>query len=317
MSARTRSGRARSLGVAVVVALLAVVAVACEPRVTGQVLVAGDFTITESAQWVTQSISVGPTGLLPTVNAVESTGVRDGAYWTGRLDALEAANGGFDAVVLGLGMNDVRDGDLTTDLAGRVTTIVEAAGGGGDRPVFWATLGETSPGRVAGAVAFNQVLRSVAASRPNLRLIEFGAELATHPEYLAADGAHWSEAGQRAFGDLVATALEAVPLEASVSVTHSADTESVVAGRSIRYQVNVANTGSVTLHHVVVSAPGAPACSGPLEDLLPGGTHTLACTFQTTTADVGTRQSTVTVTPTRPPRPRRTGSMSPSAPRRR
>src|SRR5690606_26329008 len=74
------------------------------------------------------------------------------------------------------------------------------------------------------------------------------------------------------------------------------DTGSLVAGGTIRYRVTVTNTGAVALHHVTAAAPAAPGCSGSLPDLEPGAVHHLSCAYTTTTNDVGTRHSTVTVT---------------------
>lgn len=288
-------GGRRLPALVLVVALLAAGATACESRVTGQVLFAGDFTATEASQWVAQEISISDTGLLPVVSTVSAAGVRDTDYWIGRVDALDD-RGGLDAVVFSLGINDVASSDLTTDLDARIAAIADAAGDGGRRAVLWATLGESSPGRQEGAAAFNAALRTVAASRPNMTLIEFGAELAAHPDYLADDQTHWSVTGQRAFADLVATALASVPARASMTVAHEADVGSIVAGGAIRYQVTVTNTGALTLHNIAVSAPSASGCSGPRPDLEPGAVDVVACSYTTTSSDVGTRQSTVTVT---------------------
>lgn len=291
----TARSRRRLPALVLALALVAGVATACEPRVTGQVLFAGDFLATDASPWVAQSVSISATGFLPVISTVPTAGVRDTAYWAGRFDALDD-RGGLDAVVLSLGMNDVASSDLTSDLPTKIAAVADAAGDGGRRPVLWATLGEGSPGRESGAIAFNAALRTAASSRPNLTLLDFGAELAAHPEYLADDGLHWTVTGQRAFADLVALTLEGVPTRASLSVTHDADTGSLVAGGTIRYRVTVTNTGAVALHHVTAAAPAAPGCSGSLPDLEPGAVHHLSCAYTTTSNDVGTRHSTVTVT---------------------
>ena len=281
--------------IAVVLALSAIGATACESRVTGQVLFAGDFTATDSSPWVSEYINTGATGLLPTVNAIDAAGVRDASYWEARFAALRAANGGYDAVVLSLGSNDVQDGDLTTDVADRIAEIADAAGGEQQKAVFWATLSEVSPAHHDGAVAFNEALRSVATSRPNLQVLEFGAAIGAHPEYLAADGVHWSQAGQKAFATLVADSLVNVPLAASFTVAKTADDTTVTAGDAVDYRITVTNTGSVTLHHVVVADAAAPGCAGTLPDLAAGEAHTEDCTYTTTSADIGTHQNTATV----------------------
>jgi len=275
-------------------ALVALGATACESAVTGQVLYAGDFTVTDSAPWATEALLAGSTGLLPTVSSIDDVGVRDVGYWVDRLAALEAANGGFDAVVLSLGINDARDADLTPDLVGRIGAIADAAANG-DQVVMWATLNEATPGRAAGSVAFNAALRTAATTRPTLRIIDFGAELQTHPTYLAADGVRWSRAGQEAFGARVNTELATIHLDPGLTVQMTTDETTVVSGNPIHHHITITNTGGMALHNVTVADPVAPDCAGPLPDLAAGTAHTVDCVYTATAADVGTFTNTATV----------------------
>lgn len=81
----------------------------------------------------------------------------------------------------------------------------------------------------------------------------------------------------------------------SLTVTTSADQASVVPGQEIDYHVLVVNTGNVPLTSVVVAAPSAPACSGPLADIAVGESAVVDCSYLTTGADVGPYPNVVTV----------------------
>jgi lysophospholipase L1-like esterase len=75
--------------------------------------------------------------------------------------------------------------------------------------VRWTTVNESSrfDDLNRGAKVINDELRTQAAERTNFGVIEWGAELAVHPEYLLADGIHHSPEGQRVFVQRLAAAL--------------------------------------------------------------------------------------------------------------
>lgn len=197
----------------------------CEQQVRGQVLYAGDVTAVDASPWVQERVTLGTTGLLVSVNSVDEAGVAATDYWVERLPALSDATGGFDAVVLSLGVTDLMAGESPSDLAERVDAIAGAASSVASRGVYWATLDETIPGYEEEATALNDALARAAAAHPALHLLDFGAELASHPSYREDEGLRWTTEGEQAFAELVDAELVALldPPVPGVSLVKSAD----------------------------------------------------------------------------------------------
>jgi len=111
------------------------------------------------------------------------------------------------AAVVVLGTNDARRRSSSGwDLPAIRRTIRNL----GDIPcVRWTTVNEASrfEDLNRGAKVINAELRSQAAERDNFGVIEWGAELAEHPEWLQDDGIHHNAEGQQEFADRLAGAL--------------------------------------------------------------------------------------------------------------
>lgn len=290
--------RARRLvALAALVLVLAGSLSACEEEVRGQALYLGDQTAADASSWVAEQVTAGATGLLVSVNAVADAGVGANEYWEERLGELAEATGGFDVVVLSLGVTDLEAGDLPSDLDERVDAIATAATTVATRAVYWSTVDETVAGHEEAAATVNEALAQAAASHPTLHLLDFGAELAAHPEYRVDDGLRWTTEGQRAFAALVDAELTELldPPVPAVAIVKTVDEAEVVAGEDLHLHLRVTNTGEVALHHVTVSDEAAPGCAGPLPDLAPGGSSTVDCTRPTSNEDVPTYVNVATV----------------------
>lgn len=263
----------------------------------GQVLYLGDQTAADASPWVAEQVTVGTTGLLVTVNSVADAGVGATEYWEERLAELAEATGGFDAVVLSLGVTDLEAGDPPPDLVERVEAIAAAATTVASRAVYWSTVDETVAGHEEEAAALNDALAEVAATHPSLRLLDFGAALAAHPEYRVDDGLRWTTEGQWAFAELVDAELVTLldPPVPGVAIVKTVDEADVLAGADLHLHLRVSNTGEVALHGVTVADAGAPACEGALPDLAPGDSVTVHCTRTTSNEDVPTYVNVATV----------------------
>src|SRR3954454_7675062 len=128
----------------------------------------------------------------------------DAMFAVGRLRMYAPA-----AAVVVLGTNDARNGPTSGDDLASIRRVVRSLG---EVPcVRWTTVNESS--RFAdlndGARVINQELHEQAQQRPNFGVIEWGAELAAHPEWLDPDGIHHSPEGQAAFVQRLAAALRA------------------------------------------------------------------------------------------------------------
>lgn len=287
----------RRLAAATLVVALAWSLTACEDEVRGQLLYAGDVTAADASSWVSEQVTIGDTGLLVTVNGLDDAGVAAPEYWQDRLPALAEATGGYDVVVLTIGVSDLEAGALPADLDGRVDAVAAAATAVASTGVLWATLDGSVPGHEEAAAAFNAALARAATAHPTLHLLDFGAELASHPTYRADGGLRWTTEGEQAFGTLVgeqAARLLDPPVPA-VAITTSVAEAEVAAGTDVHVHVAVSNPGETTLHGVVVTDPAAPGCAGPVPDLEPGGSAAADCVAPTTNADVPIYTNVATV----------------------
>lgn len=105
-------------------------------------------------------------------------------------------------LVVSLGTNDPAG-----DASGFATNVREVlAAAGPDRCVVWVTIHRE------GHAAFNDALRREAEQRRNLFLVDWAAMVRDHPEWLAGDGIHATEAGYAKRAAAVAQAVEACRL---------------------------------------------------------------------------------------------------------
>lgn len=175
-----------------------------DARVPAVVLFVGDSHLRGALPEVQAELVDREAGVAAVTNAFGGVGVKDSPYLAARIAGARQATGGLDAVVVGLGTNDVIPDHLTTDVAGRIDDLVDAAGGA---PVLWLTLATTMRDR-PGAGTFNAALVAAVDRHPNLTLVDFGPEWDVHPEWFAVDGLHLGPEGRAAYADAVAHAVD-------------------------------------------------------------------------------------------------------------
>lgn len=108
-------------------------------------------------------------------------------------------------VVVSLGTNDSID-----DVAGFRRQVREAlAIAGPRRCVVWVNMAVDW----RSFAEFNDVLAQEAERSDNLRLVDWAGLLAEHPDWLAADGVHGTEAGYQGRAEAVAEAVRSCRLE--------------------------------------------------------------------------------------------------------
>ena len=105
-----------------------------------------------------------------------------------------AAGHGGSAVIVALGGNSlIRD-------KSQVQAMIDAVGG---KPLFFVTIRSPYPLQDIN----NQILRDFANANDNVGIIDWKGASEGHSEYLVDDGVHLTEAGQRAFAELMRKAL--------------------------------------------------------------------------------------------------------------
>jgi hypothetical protein len=120
------------------------------------------------------------------------------ATWEGVDVLLEERPRLAPRVVISLGTNDPAG-----DPAGFRDSLREALGAAGPRRcVVWLTIHR------AGHEDFNDILRSEAAQRPNLVLVDWAGMVRDHPAWLASDGVHATPQGYAGRAEAVARAIE-------------------------------------------------------------------------------------------------------------
>lgn len=193
----------------------AVAAVACgsylalrsppsDPSVPATVLLVGDSHQRGALGELQAELVDREAGVALVTNAFGGVGVKDSPYLTARVAGALRATGGVDAVVVGLGTNDVIPEQTTADPAGHIDDIVDAADG---TPVLWLTLATTMRNR-PDADEFNAELAAATERHPNLTLVDFGAAWDEHPEWFADDGLHLGIDGREAYAETVSDAVD-------------------------------------------------------------------------------------------------------------
>ena len=70
----------------------------------------------------------------------------------------------------------------------------------------------------------------------------------------------------------------------AITISKTPDSQTVLAGDDVRFDITVTNTGDVTLTDVAVSDPLSPPCATVIGDLVPGGSVSYSCTLTGVTA---------------------------------
>lgn len=112
---------------------------------------------------------------------------------------------GPEISVLALGTNDMRDGRVAVETAlGNIVGYLER------RPVACTALvtivDEPTWGLDVTAPLYNLALAALAGARDDVVVVDWGAVVDEHPEYLAPDGVHHTAEGQEAYRSLLVSA---------------------------------------------------------------------------------------------------------------
>jgi hypothetical protein len=105
-------------------------------------------------------------------------------------------------LVVSLGTND--DPSATSTFAGQVQAVLQAAGP--SRCVIWANIVRPPYNGVSYA-GFNRVLAGLAASNPNLTIVDWVGVVRSDPGVLAPDGVHATPSGYEARAQAIASAM--------------------------------------------------------------------------------------------------------------
>jgi lysophospholipase L1-like esterase len=184
-----------------VVLAVASLSLACEPQVGDKVLLAGDGILSGASGVIQRELTLGEGGPLVAVNAHAGLGLADvDTYWADRIPDLVEAMGGVDVMVVMLGSADAQRGEVPVDLEARIDAVVAAAD---PARVLWVTLNEGLPGAGEADREINDALHAAAQRHARVTIVDFGAEVGAHPDYLAADGVHLSPDGDLALAAML------------------------------------------------------------------------------------------------------------------
>ena len=107
-------------------------------------------------------------------------------------------------IVVSLGTND--DPSATSTFASQVQSVLDAAGP--SRCVVWANIVRPPYAGVSYS-GYNHVLARLAATNPNLTIVDWAGITRTHPGLLAADGVHATPQGYVLRARAIASAMAA------------------------------------------------------------------------------------------------------------
>lgn len=111
-----------------------------------------------------------------------------------------AGNGLPNTVVVHLGTN----GPFAESGFDEVMTVT-----GTDRRVVWVTIALPAEDKYSFADSLNRMIRSKAQNYDNVRIADFAAQAAEHPEWMAPDGVHIGGSGCAGFAEVVDAAVTA------------------------------------------------------------------------------------------------------------
>jgi len=176
-----------------------------DTSVSASVLFVGDSIMRSVVAPVQSALVDRAAGRAATFNASGGLGVDDSPYVASRIATATAVAGGFSAIVVNLGANDTLEGYVTQNPASHMRRILNAAG---PTPVLWVDQAEPLPKHDVAAVAYNDALRATADQYPNMTVVDWGALLDQHHEYLNPDNLHLNPQGQAALAQVIVNALD-------------------------------------------------------------------------------------------------------------
>ena len=180
-----RTGAALALVLVLIASALAPGAGAQEPGNDRRLFVIGDSVLVGAQDAVVRGLA----GWQVTVEA------QVGLSLLGSASIVRARRGEIGEVaVVELGANDGLDADVFRQ---RVDAMMGALAG--VPLVIWIDQPTIEPGRAA----LNAQLTAAAAANPSIRLVEWSAQVAAHPDYVAPDGLHLSAAGAAALTNAI------------------------------------------------------------------------------------------------------------------
>jgi len=118
------------------------------------------------------------------------------------LRALRSAGYSPDCFVVALGTNDI---GFSGDSSRYQTWVEEMLTEIGDLPVLWVNVARSKP--LGRALAFNAVLVAMRVLHPKLRVGDWAAVAAPHPEWLGIDGIHLRLIGYAARAEWLASQI--------------------------------------------------------------------------------------------------------------
>jgi lysophospholipase L1-like esterase len=200
---RMTGRRARVVLTTAVVVIGGLVASACEPEVTKEVLFVNDSVTHQSIVQIVQELNAvqedseraryAPNfgSSVPGIGLRQVLGFSGGpdSYWAAHLASL-IEHTKPEVVVVELGYNDCRS-DLTT-YGDSVDNFMEQIPS--ETPVHWLTVADAHDERTCDET-INAVLGEATTRWSNLTLLDFAALMDSHPEW-TDDGVHLNEAGR-------------------------------------------------------------------------------------------------------------------------
>ncbi len=162
------------------------------PAANGRALVVGD------------SLAVGTEA--PLAQLLPGWRIRTSAY-TGRhtddgVSEITSAGNLPPVLVVSLGTND--DPSATSTFASQVQSVLDAAGP--SRCVVWANIVRPPYAGVSYS-GYNRVLARLAATNPNLTIVDWVGITRSHPGILAPDGVHATPQGYEVRAQAIASAM--------------------------------------------------------------------------------------------------------------
>lgn len=158
----------------------------------GSLLVVGDSLAVGASPHLAQALPGWRIEELARTSKPTAEGVAEVTQRSGRLP---------EVIAVSLGTND--DPSAVDTFQGQVLTVLDSAGQG---CVVWANIVRPPYAGVSYA-GYNRVLARLAATRSNLRVVDWAGIVSANPSLLADDGVHATTAGYAARGRAYAQAV--------------------------------------------------------------------------------------------------------------
>jgi lysophospholipase L1-like esterase len=191
----------------VVVLLLCWLISGCNPTVRGNVLHMGDSLMAGSVIHIQQVETWSTQGVLPMFNAIVTTGLKDNDYWVPRIENISGAVR-LDIIFVSLGGNDAMADEFVgaESIADSIDDLMNAIDP--ETVVYWIP-----PHNAVGGsrdIVYDEIVYA-AARWQNMNVLDFdewvtysGLEM---PQMLRADGIHLSGSGNKAWANMIQTAI--------------------------------------------------------------------------------------------------------------